>query len=66
MFFPEVSTKPPSPEIKPPLALIEPSKVVSPSDQTITLPPSPFSRASAEIEPETTVFCALERFSFLP
>ena len=47
--FPDTSTKPPLPDFSPPLALIFPSKLVIPSDQIITLPPSPFVIASAEI-----------------
>ena len=47
--FPVTSTNPPFPENPPPLALISPAKLVVPSDQTITLPPSPFSIALAEI-----------------
>ena len=34
--FPDTSTKPPSPEFSPPLALIFPSKLVIPSDQILT------------------------------
>ena len=48
MFFPDVSTKPPLPELAPPTTLITPEKSVVSSAHTITLPPSPFSNASAE------------------
>ena len=45
--LPEVSTKPPLPLREPAFAVIVPSNAVVPSDQTITLPPLPFSNASA-------------------
>ena len=45
--LPEVSTKPPLPLREPAFAVIVPSNAVVPSDQTITLPPLPFSKASA-------------------
>ena len=47
LFFPDISTKPPSPPCSPPLAETWPKNPVTSFAQTITLPPSPSLIASA-------------------
>ena len=47
--LPETSTKPPSPNVLPPRALMLPKKRVTRSDQMITLPPLPPVSASARM-----------------
>ena len=66
--LPDVSPEPPSPPCSPPRALRWPTKCVSLSAQTITLPPSPLTRASAAstTPAATVVSCAFITLGFLP
>ena len=58
---PEVSTKPPSPPIAPPIALMMPEKSVRPFDHTTNVPPLPRRVASALIVALPTVTFAAFR-----
>ena len=66
--LPEVSPKPPLPPCSPPLPLICPAKLVSPSDHTMARPASPATRASTDnsTPAATRVSTALTTSGFLP
>ena len=66
--LPEISTMPPSPPRSPPRAVTLPWKRVRPSDQITTVPPSPWSGASARntAAAATTVSSALRISGLAP